>query len=92
MEIKHLDISITGKVQGVGFRQTTKLVANQMMIRGFVRNESDGTVFIEAEGEELFLEEFINWCHEGPDRARVEQVAVSEGLVKNYQNFEILKR
>ncbi|TCD10892.1 acylphosphatase [Pedobacter frigidisoli] len=90
--MKHLNITITGKVQGVGFRETTKIVANQMMVQGYVRNEKDGTVFIEAEGDEIFLEEFVRWCNEGPDRSRVENVMVSEGEVKNYRNFEILRK
>ncbi|RZL16013.1 MAG: acylphosphatase, partial [Pedobacter sp.] len=49
-------------------------------------------VFIEAEGEEVFLEEFVNWCNEGPDRSRVENVAVTEGDMKNYRNFEVLRK
>lgn len=90
--IRHLNIKITGKVQGVGFRETTKIIANQMSVNGFVRNEKDGSVYIEAEAESVFLEEFINWCNEGPDRSRVESVAVSDGEVKNYRNFEIFKK
>ena len=79
-------------MQGVGFRETTKIIANQMMVNGFVRNEKDGSVYIEAEGEEIFLEEFVNWCNEGPDRSRVENVEVSDGEVKNYRNFEVLRK
>ncbi len=90
--IKHLNIKITGKVQGVGFRETTKIIANQISVNGFVRNESDGSVYIEAEAEPVFLDEFVNWCQDGPDRARVEQVEVAEAEVKNYRNFEILKK
>ncbi|UKT63221.1 acylphosphatase [Pedobacter mucosus] len=90
--MKHLNIIITGKVQGVGFRETTKIIANQMMVTGFARNEKDGSVYIEAEAEDIFLEEFVNWCNEGPDRSRVESVVTTEGEVKNYRNFEILKK
>jgi len=90
--MKHLNIMITGKVQGVGFRETTKMIANQMMVTGFVRNEKDGSVYIEVEGDEIFLEEFVNWCHEGPDRSRVENVVVNEAEVKNYRNFEVLRK
>jgi len=90
--MKHIDIRITGKVQGVSFRATTKAVADQMGVRGFVRNEKDGSVFIEAEGDEVLLEVFLEWCHEGSDRSKIEQVEVTPGTLKNYQNFEILKR
>ncbi|WP_443937589.1 acylphosphatase [Pedobacter sp. MW01-1-1] len=90
--MKHLNIRITGKVQGVGFRETTKIIANQMSVHGIIKNEADGSVYVEAEGDEVFLEEFVNWCHEGPDRSRVSGVEVSEGELKNYRNFEILKK
>ena len=90
--MKHIDIRITGKVQGVSFRATTKAVADQMGVRGFVRNEKDGSVFIKAEGDDVLLEVFLEWCHEGSDRSKIEQVEVTPGTLKNYQNFEILKR
>ncbi|MEJ5961381.1 acylphosphatase [Pedobacter immunditicola] len=90
--MKHIDIKVTGKVQGVSFRAVTKMVADQMGVRGIIRNESDGSVFIEAEGDEVSLDVFLEWCHDGPDRAVVELVTVNPGTVKNYQNFEVIKR
>jgi acylphosphatase len=90
--MKHIDIRITGKVQGVSFRATTKAVADQMGVRGIVRNEKDGSVFIEAEADDLRLEVFLEWCNEGSDRSRIEQVDVQPGEMKNYQNFSILKK
>jgi len=92
MEKKHIDIKITGKVQGVSFRAVTKVVADQMGVRGMIRNEKDGSVYIEAEGDETLLEVFIDWCNEGTDRAKVEGVEITPGEVKNYQNFEVIKR
>jgi acylphosphatase len=92
MEIKHIDIKISGKVQGVSFRAVTKVVADQMGVRGMIRNEADGSVYIEAEGDDTLLEVFIDWCNEGTDRAKVEHVEVTPGELKNYQNFEIIKR
>jgi len=92
METKHIDIKITGKVQGVSFRATTKAVADQMGIRGMVRNEKDGSLYLEAEGDDTLLEVFVEWCNEGPDRAKIENVAVTPGELKNYQNFEIIKK
>lgn len=90
--MKHIDIKITGKVQGVSFRATTKYVADQMGVRGFVRNEHDGSLFIEAESDDVTLEVFLEWCHEGSDRSKVEAVEVTPGMMKGYQNFEILKK
>lgn len=92
MEIKHLDIKITGKVQGVSFRAVTKLVADQMGIRGMIRNEKDGSVYIEAEGDDTLLEVFMDWCNEGTDRAKIENVTSTLGVVKNYKDFEIIKK
>jgi acylphosphatase len=90
--MKHINIRVTGKVQGVSFRATTKATADQMGVRGFVRNEKDGSVYIEAEGDDLLLEVFLEWCHEGSDRSKIENVIVEPGELKNYQNFEILKK
>jgi len=90
--MKHLDISINGKVQGVFFRSTSKAVADQLGIKGIARNLPDGSVFIEAEGDDFSLELFLEFCHKGSDRAIVENVSVGEAELKNYVNFEVVKR
>jgi acylphosphatase len=90
--IKHLNITVQGKVQGVSYRATTKAVADQLGVRGLVRNEANGNVYIEAEAEPMLMEMFVEWCHEGPDPARVTAVTTEEGEIKNYRNFEVVKR
>ncbi|WP_158798429.1 acylphosphatase [Pedobacter sp. L105] len=90
--MKHINIKITGKVQGVGFRFTTKVVADQMGVRGMIKNEKDGSVYLEAEADEMLLEVFLEWCNEGPDRSQIENVEVTEAELKNYRNFEIIKK
>lgn len=90
--MKHIDIKVNGKVQGVFFRASTKAVADQMGIKGFVKNEKDGSVRIEAEAEPFILDAFIDWCKEGPDKAVVEEIEVFDGEVKNYRNFEVVKK
>ena len=90
--MKHLNITVSGKVQGVAFRFSTKAVADQLSVKGLVKNKPDGTVYIEAEGDDFSLESFLEWCHEGPLQAVVQKVEVVEGEVKNYRNFEILKK
>lgn len=92
MEVKHINIKVSGKVQGVSFRAVTKVVADQMGVRGMIRNEQDGSVYIEAEGDDTLLEVFVDWCNEGTDRAKIENVEVTPGELKNYQNFEIIKK
>jgi len=90
--IKHLDITVQGKVQGVFYRASTKAVADQLGVKGCVKNMPDGGVFIEAEAESTLMDMFLEWCHEGPERARVTAVESQEGEIKNYRNFEVVKR
>jgi acylphosphatase len=85
-------ITIFGKVQGVSFRITTKAVADQLGVKGFVKNLKDGTVYIEAEANEIFMQEFIQWCKTGPDEAEVENISIETIELKNHQNFNILKK
>ncbi|MDB4921712.1 acylphosphatase [Mucilaginibacter sp.] len=88
----HLNITVKGKVQGVFYRASTKAVADQLGVKGYVKNESNGDVFIEAEGDKFALEMFLEWCHEGPQDAEVTSVESNEGELKNYRNFEVVKK
>lgn len=90
--MKHLDITVKGYVQGVFYRASTKAVADQLGVKGFVRNEPDGNVFIEAEADDISLEMFLDWCKEGPEHAKVISVESHEGQLKNYRNFEVLRK
>jgi acylphosphatase len=90
--MKHLNIIVKGKVQGVFYRVTTKAVADQLGVRGSIKNEPNGDVFIEAEADNATLDMFLDWCHEGPEDANVTAVETNEGELKNYRNFEVLKR
>lgn len=76
--IKSLKIKIYGKVQRVFFRATAKEEAKKLGIKILAENKPDGSVYIEAEGEEEKLDEFIKWCHQGPDLAEVQKVEVHE--------------
>jgi len=58
-------------------------------LSGFVRNEPNGDVYIEVEGEEGALNEFLKWCRRGPNRAQVDNLTIEEGLLKNFKNFEV---
>ncbi len=90
--VKHLNITVRGKVQGVFYRVTTKAVADQLGVRGYVCNEDNGDVFIVAEADEPTLDMFLDWCHDGPEHAKVEAVETSNGELKNYRNFEVVKK
>lgn len=80
---------ITGKVQGVFFRDSTKRLADQLGITGWVRNCSDGSVEIVAQGNDEVLERFERWCWEGPASAQVENVARENCETEDSDRFEI---
>ena len=76
-------------MQGVFFRATTQEKAKEIGVKGFVRNEFDGSVYAEAEGNEEQLSEFVAWCKHGPKMANVESCLVKEGNVVGFKEFVI---
>ena len=87
--IKHYNITITGKVQGVFYRASAKEKAQEIGIKGFVKNQPDGSVYLEAEGEPSALEQLLEWCHEGPAKAIVEKVTKEEAPLKHFKHFRV---
>ena len=87
--IKAVSIEVFGRVQGVGFRYYTQKKAQELQLHGFVKNTVNGSVVIEAEGDETALDEFILWCHKGPAWARVQEVKYYIMPPYNYLKFEI---
>ena len=67
---------ITGRVQDVGFRNFTRMRARRLGVTGWVRNERDGSVRLEAEGPREALDSLVDAVHRGPRMARVENVEV----------------
>ncbi len=88
---KLLKITVYGKVQGVSYRVSTKVIADQLDVKGFVKNLPNKTVYIEAEASLLILDQFLEWCHEGPERGEVAKVEHQESEVQEYTTFEIRK-
>ncbi|NEM96503.1 acylphosphatase [Pontibacter burrus] len=86
---KRVSMKVYGKVQGVFFRASTQEKAQELGLTGFVQNEPDGTVYLEAEGNPETIAQLETWAHHGPDRARVEKVEVKEldGLA-GFNKFE----
>jgi acylphosphatase len=82
-------LRIGGKVQGVFFRAFTRDLADTAQINGFVRNEPDGTVYVEAEGSEEKLSPFILALRRGPVRAEVMTFVLEEQPEKGYVGFEL---
>jgi len=69
-------IWVSGQVQGVFFRDTTKSKAEDFGLTGWVRNLPDGRVEVMFEGDREVIEKIIEWSKQGPDSARVENVEV----------------
>ncbi len=91
---KHYKIKVTGKVQGVWFRKYTLLKALDLGLKGIVKNESDGSVYIEVESDnEEFLQSFIQWLYEGSPQSKPKEVIILEekNACLGYKNFSIKK-
>lgn len=88
--MKHVDIRVYGRVQGVFFRHTALEQARQLGITGFARNEPDSSVYIEAEGEDATLDQFLEWCQHGPSSAHVTSVEHTEGSLRYFEDFTIV--
>lgn len=78
MNVKQFEIRITGKVQGVWFRKSTKEVADRLGLRGLIKNELDGSVIITVQGEKDALVDFLSYCKEGPEKAKVDNIFSKE--------------
>ena len=83
-------IFVSGRVQGVFFRQNTQNKARKLGIRGWVRNLSDGRVEAVFEGEKEKIEEMIKWIERGPVISRVDGIDIDwEEYQAEFNNFEI---
>lgn len=87
--MKKFEIKVSGKVQGVFYRANCQVMARKLGVKGFVRNETDGSVYIEAEGEEQNLVSFLDWCKKGSDQAQVEKLSHVESQPEGYNDFVI---
>lgn len=84
-------VIITGKVQGVCFRITTKQEAEKHDVTGWVRNRTDGSVEAVFEGKKERVNSVLEWCRNGPSMARVNKVATrSEDHKNEFHNFQVL--
>jgi acylphosphatase len=75
-DVTRAQVTISGRVQGVGFRYATRERARSRDVAGWVRNNSDGTVVAVFEGPPEAVEALIAWCRRGPSGARVDDVKV----------------
>ncbi len=84
-------ILISGKVQGVFFRQSILVEAQSLEVTGWVRNLIDGRVEAVFEGEEHEVKMLVNYCRQGPSAARVTNLDVTYGRFKGeFSSFKVL--
>ncbi|RTZ71637.1 MAG: acylphosphatase [Candidatus Neomarinimicrobiota bacterium] len=74
--MKAFKATVSGKVQGVWFRDSTRKEAAKLNVVGWVKNMPDGTVYLEAEGAEENLKEFEQWLHVGSPMSQVNRIEV----------------
>jgi acylphosphatase len=72
--LPRVELRVIGRVQGVFYRASTRTEAKRLGLRGWVRNEADGSVRLVAEGSREALDALVRWCHQGPAGARVDHV------------------
>ncbi len=88
---KHLNLIISGKVQHIGFRFMAMQAAYKYGVFGYARNKRNGNVYIEAEGEEENMENFVEWCKVGPIGAAIKELEIEEAEMKDFTSFDIKK-
>ena len=89
--MKTIRLTIKGKVQGVFYRATAKDIADELGIKGWVRNLPNNNVEIAATATEELLQKFIDWCKQGPPRAKVDGVSVEELNLEEFNGFRIIR-
>ncbi len=90
METVHLLIS--GKVQGVFFRNSARKIAQKLNVTGWIKNRGDEKVEAVISGNEKDVNDFISWVKSGPEKAKVDEVLVSKQSITFFEKFEIVNR
>ncbi|MEM5799117.1 MAG: acylphosphatase [Candidatus Aenigmatarchaeota archaeon] len=89
--MKRIHAYISGRVQGVNFRWNTKLMADKLGIKGWVKNLPDGRVEIVAEGDDERIDVCLEYVKKGPLLAKVEKIELKEEVYKNeFKKFLII--
>ena len=83
------EVLVYGRVQGVFFRAATRRVAEAAGVRGWIRNEPDGTVRAHLEGTAEQVAQVVGFMRHGPERALVDGVEVHESAVRGLTRFEV---
>lgn len=89
METSAVDLVVHGRVQGVSFRYYARLTADRLGVRGWVCNERDGSVSAHAEGDPDAVEQFVDWCWQGPPSAVVRRVDETPSTPRGLKRFDV---
>jgi len=89
IKINALKIHVFGRVQKVGYRNFIFEKAIELSLTGKVENRKDGTVYIEASGSNMQLDEFLEWCYKGSPLAKVDKLNVEPIDHFSYSDFSI---
>jgi acylphosphatase len=82
-------LSISGRVQGVFFRAWARQQADELGVRGWIRNRPDGHVEAHVEGEEAAVDQMIARLRDGPPAAQVDDVRIWDADVCDFDDFEV---
>ncbi len=89
--LAHKKLKITGKVQGVFYRASAKTIADELNIKGWVKNDAEGNVISYVSGKIENILAFISWCRIGPPLAEVLEVEIEDIDEEKVEGFEIRK-
>ena len=82
-------VIVSGRVQGVFFRDSTRRAAQSRGVTGWVRNRDDGTVEAVFEGEQALVDELVSWCGRGPNDAEVTRVETFQEDPEGLSDFVV---
>lgn len=87
--MRRVHVIVAGDVQGVGYRYTMRMIADDAGVAGWVRNRRDGTVEAEVEGPVEQVDEVLAWMAEGPPGSRVDSAQVTDASPTGHGGFEV---
>ena len=87
--MKSIKILVSGKVQGVFFRDGTRRKAMELGLNGYAKNLPDGDVEVVAQGNEDKINELVGFIKNNPGHSKVENIKISSKIIENFKMFEI---
>ena len=82
---------IKGRVQGVFYRASARQAAEQMHLTGWIKNTKEGDVEALVSGSDHQVQQFVDWCRQGPPKAQVTDVIVSPAAPSSFTSFNIVR-